>query len=108
MLLECNTAFSIFNEVVFLALNTETKLESIQSSLSALKAVQDPAVQAEAEKLEKNVREIISINKPMVVNYAEQLKNFDAGIVAKYGVPTARVIEFALVAFVAAKMWLVG
>ena len=91
-----------------MALNTETKLESIQSSLAALKAVQDPAVQAEAEKLEKNVREIISINKPMVVNYAEQLKNFDAGIVAKYGVPTARVVEFVMVALVAAKIWLVG
>ena len=54
-----------------MAQTAETKFDAIESSLTALKAVNDPAVQAEAEKLEKNVKEIISINKPMVVSYAE-------------------------------------
>lgn len=91
-----------------MAQTAETKFDAIESSLTALKAVNDPAVQAEAEKLEKNVKEIISINKPMVVSYAEQMKAFDAGIVAKYGVPVARFIEFGLVVAVAAKIYFLG
>ena len=86
----------------------ETRFEAVQSSLRALKAVQDPAVQAEAAKLEKNIKAIIDTNKPMVVAYAEQIKAFDAGLLAKYGVPMARLIEFGMVALVAAKMYLLG
>ena len=44
----------------------------------------------------------------MVVAYVEQLKAFDASLLAKYGVPTARLIEFILVLLVAAKMYLIG
>ena len=86
----------------------EIRFEAVQSSLTALKAVQDPAVQAEAAKLEKNIKAIIATNKTMVVAYAEQLKAFDANLLAKYGVPTARLIEFGLVLLVAAKIYLVG
>lgn len=86
----------------------ENRFEAVRSSLAALKAVQDPAVQAEAKKLEKNINAIIATNKPMVVAYVEQLKAFDASLLAKYGVPTARLIEFVLVLLVAAKMYLLG
>lgn len=63
----------------------ENRFEAVQSSLAALKAVHDPAVQAEAKKLEKNINAIIATNKPMVVAYVEQLKVFDASLLAKYG-----------------------
>ena len=86
----------------------ENRFEAVQSSLAALKAVHDPAVQGEAKKLEKNINAIIATNKPMVVAYEEQLKAFDANLLAKYGVPTARLIEFILVLLVAAKMYLIG
>ena len=86
----------------------ENRFEAVQSSLVALKAVHDPAVQAEAKKLEKNINAIIATNKPMVVAYVEQLKAFDASLLAKYGVPTARLIEFVLVLLVAAKVYLLG
>ena len=86
----------------------ENRFEAVQSSLAALKAVHDPAVQGEAKKLEKNINTIIATNKPMVVAYVEQLKAFDANLLAKYGVPTARLIEFILVLLVAAKMYLIG
>ena len=86
----------------------ETRFEAVQSSLTDLKAVQDPAVQAEAAKLEKNIKAIIDTNKPMVVAYAEQIKAFDASLLAKYSAPTARLIEFILVLLVAAKMYLLG
>ena len=86
----------------------ENRFEAVQSSLAALKAVHDPAVQAEAKKLEKNINAIIATNKPMVVAYVEQLKAFDASLLAKYGVPTARLIEFVLVLLVAAKMYLLS
>ena len=86
----------------------ENRFEAVQSSLAVLKAVHDPAVQGEAKKLEKNINAIIATNKPMVVAYVEQLKAFDANLLAKYGVPTARLIEFILVLLVAAKMYLIG
>jgi len=86
----------------------ENRFETVQSSLAALKAVHDLAVQGEAKKLEKNINAIIATNKPMVVAYVEQLKAFDANLLAKYGVPTARLIEFILVLLVAAKMYLIG
>ena len=89
-------------------ISTETRFDAVNSSLAALKAVNDPAVQEEAKKLEKNIKAIIDINKPMVVNYAEQLKAFDAGLITKYGVPLARLVEFGMVAMVAAKLFLVG
>lgn len=74
----------------------ENRFETVQSSLAALKAVHDLAVQGEAKKLEKNINAIIATNKPMVVAYVEQLKAFDASLLAKYGVPTARLIEFII------------
>ena len=43
----------------------ETRFEAVQSSLTALKAVQDPAVQAEAAKLEKTGEEV-----PLSFSYA--------------------------------------
>ena len=86
----------------------ENRFEAVQSSLAVLKAVHDPAVQGEAKKLEKNINAIIATYKPMVVAYVEQLKAFDANLLAKYGVPTARLIEFILVLLVAAKMYLIG
>lgn len=87
-----------------MAQTAEPKFDAIESSLAALKAINDPAVQAEAEKLKKNVKEIISINKPMVVSHTEQMKAFDAGIVAKCGVPAARLIEFGLMVVTAKDM----
>lgn len=50
----------------------------------------------------------MSLNKPIIVGYAEQLKKFDQNVVAKYGVPMARLIEFGLVAFVAVKIYFAG
>ena len=63
-----------------------TKLDVIKTSLAFLKAVRDPRVRAEAESIEKNFKEIMSLNKPIIVGYAEQLKKFDQNVVAKYGV----------------------
>lgn len=45
---------------------SENRFEAVQTSLATLKAVHDPAVQAEAKKLEKNINAITAINKPMV------------------------------------------
>ena len=86
----------------------ENRFDAIQASLTALKAIKDPVVQAEAEKLEKNVKSIIDTTKPVVVAYAEQLKAFDQGLLAKYGVAAARLIEFSMIALVAAKLFLLG
>ena len=85
-----------------------TKLDVIEASLAFLKAVRDPRVRAEAESIEKNVKAIMSLNKPIIGSYADQLKKFDQGVVAKYGVPMARLIEFGLVASVAAKIYFAG
>ena len=85
-----------------------TKLDVIKTSLAFLKAVRDPRVRAEAESIEKNFKEIMSLNKPIIVGYAEQLKKFDQNVVAKYGVQMARLIEFGLVAFVAVKIYFAG
>lgn len=91
-----------------MAQTQETRFDAIESSLAALKAVKDPAVQAEAEKLEKNVKEIIALNKPIIVDYAEQIKKFDQSVVSKYGLQVARVIEFGMIALVAAKIYFLG
>lgn len=85
-----------------------TKLDVIKASLAFLKAVRDPRVRAEAESIEKNFKAIMSLNKPIIVSYAEQLKKFDQSVVAKYGVPMARLIESGLVAFVAVKIYFAG
>lgn len=86
----------------------KTDLKQVRDSLAVLKAVGDPTVVNEAEKLEKAVNNLVAINEPLIANYAKELKAFDESVVSKYGLPTARVIEFVMVALVALKMYCLG
>ncbi len=86
----------------------KSNLKQVQDSLAVLKAVADPTVVNEAEKLEEAVTKLVAVNEPLVTTYAKELKAFDESVVSKYGLPAARVIEFVMVALVAAKMFYLG
>ena len=86
----------------------KSNLKQVQDSLAVLKAVADPTVVNEAEKLEEAVTNLVAVNEPLVTTYAKELKAFDESVVSKYGLPAARVIEFVMVALVAAKMFYLG
>lgn len=77
--------------------------DQIKSSLSVLRAVGDPTVINEAQKIESAISEINKTTVPMLETYAKNLKSFDEGLVSKYGFKAARVIEFGLVIALAIK-----
>ncbi len=82
--------------------------KSIEASLKVLETIGDPTVVNEAKKIEENVGKMVQINRPMVEAYAEDLKAFDQGLVAKYGMKVARVIEGVILVALAAKTFYLG
>lgn len=90
------------------ALDREKSIETLETSLKVLKTVGDPTVVNEAEKIESVIKQMQKVEVPLLETYAKNLKAFDQSIVSKYGVPTARVIEFVMVLAIAAKFYLFG
>lgn len=84
----------------------KSNLKTIQDSLVVLKAFGDQTVVNETEKIEGAVKNLIAVNKPLIEDYAKEIKAFDQGIVGKYGLQVARVIEFGMIACIAAKLFL--
>lgn len=84
----------------------ETIEKSIETSLAVLETVGDPTVVNEAKKIRENFQKMSEINKPMVQAYYEDLKNFDKGLVSKYGLQVARVIEAIMIVALFARAYL--
>ncbi len=79
----------------------------IKKSLEVIKTVAtDETVINEAQKIEAAVNQLVAVNQPLATAYADSLKSFNEGLVSRYGKKTAAVIEFAMVAAVALKMFL--
>ena len=88
--------------------SNESLAKVVETSVAVLKTVGDPTVVNEAAKIEAAVKQMTELNAPIVQQYADNLKAFDQGLVSKYGTKVARVIEFACVLAVAAKMYFLG
>ena len=86
----------------------EDIVKGVEMSLKALKAIAEPAQVAEVEKLEAGVKELVAMNAPIVEGYANTLKAFDQGMVAKYGPTTGRILVGVAVLAMAAKMFFLG
>lgn len=80
----------------------------IETSLHVLEAVSDDTVVSEAKKIEDAVSELSKINTPLFEAYTKNLKAFDQGLVGKYGLQVARLIEFVMILAIAAKMYFLG
>ena len=77
--------------------------KAIESSLAVLEAVKDDSVVDEVAKLRKNLKSMMEINRPMAEAYASELKAFDQGLIAKYGMKVARIIEGGILVALAVK-----
>lgn len=86
----------------------KTLTEQIKASLSVLRAVEDPTVVNEAQKIEKAIVELNKTTAPLLESYAKNLKAFDEGLVSKYGLQAARVIEFGMLVALAVKAFVLG
>lgn len=84
----------------------ETIEKSIEASLAVLDTIGDPTVVNESKKIRENVQKMVDINKPLVEEYYNNLKSFDQGLVQKYGLQAARIIEAVLVVAIFARMYL--
>ncbi len=84
----------------------KSNLKTIQDSLIVLKAFGDQTVINETEKIEDAIKNLIAVNKPLIEDYAKEIKTFDQGVVGKYGLQVARVIEFGMIACITAKLFL--
>lgn len=85
--------------------------KNLEASLKVLETAGDPIVVQEAKKIEGVVDELIALSnkqKNGVVEHIENAKAFDQGLVAKYGLVTARIIEFVVVALIAVKYLYLG
>lgn len=88
--------------------SNETLTKGVEASIAVLKTVGDPTVVNEAAKIEAAVKQMAELNAPIVQQYADNLKALDQGLVTKYGLKAARVMEFVCVIAVAAKMYFLG
>jgi hypothetical protein len=87
--------------------NVKVNTTQIKKSLEIIKAASaDETVINEAQKIEAAVNQLVAVNQPLVTAYAENLKAFNESLVSRYGKKTASVIEFVMLAAVAAKMFL--
>lgn len=91
--------------------NPEELKKTVEISLKVLETAGDPVVVNEAKKIEGIVDQLLALKeekKPAVLEHIESAKAFDQGLVAKYGLVTARVIEFAIVALIGVKYLYLG
>jgi len=89
----------------------ENLKKTLEVSLKVLETAGDPVVVAEAKKIEGAIDELMVIEnqkQPAVIEHIENAKAFDQTLVGKYGLVTARVIEFGLVAIMAVKYLYLG
>ena len=83
-------------------------LKIIQDGITALKAVGDPTVVDQAQKIDAAVKNLVAVNEPLVTTYAKKLKAFDESIVSKYGLQAARIVEFVMIALIVLKLYYIG
>ena len=86
----------------------KSDLKVIQDGITALKAVGDPTVIDQAEKIDAAVKNIVAVNEPLVTTYAKELKAFDEGLVSKYGLQAARIVEFVMIVLIGLKLYYIG
>lgn len=80
-------------------------LKIIQDGITALKAVGDPTVVDQAQKIDAAVKNLVAVNEPLVTTYAKKLKAFDENIVSKYGLQAARIVEFVMIVLIVLKLY---
>jgi hypothetical protein len=91
--------------------NPEELKKTVEISLKVLETAGDPVVVSEAKKIEGVVDQLLAIKdekKPAVLEHIENAKAFDQSLVSKYGLVTARIIEFAIVALIGVKYLYLG
>lgn len=86
--------------------------KTLEKSLKVLETAGDPIVVDEAKKIEGVLDQIVALNnkenKDKVEDHLNSMKAFDQGLVAKYGLVTARIIEFVVVALIGIKYLYLG
>lgn len=92
-------------------MDQEQLKKTLEVSLKVLETAGDPIVVGEAKKIEGVVDQLIAVSskkQSAVLDHIESAKSFDQSLVSKYGLVTARVIEFGLVAIMAVKYLYLG
>ena len=82
----------------------KSDLKIIQDGITALKAVGDPTVVDQAQKIDAAVKNLVAVNEPLVTTYAKELKVFDESIVSKYGLQATRTVEFVMIVLIGLKL----
>lgn len=86
--------------------NKSVQFQKIEDAIATLKTINDPAVIEQANQIADGLAALRVA--PQITEFVGEIHTFDKGLVEKYGIPVARVIEFATLMYVAAKMHFLG